>query len=117
MTEQRLLRPVNAVFNCQDVKRRMHEILHAHLHDRTYDWNRCSALTSDLSGLIKDALKTFGYSRYKFIVQVLLSEERDESLQLACRAYWDAERDRFAQSIYINPRLICVATTFAVFYD
>ena len=115
MTEQSL-RPASERFDCQEVKRRMHEILHAHLHDRTYERHQCSALTTELSGLIKDALKTFGCPRYKFIVQVLLSEEQDETFQLVSRAYWDAQSDRFAQSIYINPSLICIATTFAVSY-
>lgn len=112
-------KPLNSpsqIFNCQEVKRRMHEILHANLHDQSYDSNQCTSLVKHLASAIKDALKAFGYERYKFIIHIILSQEQNDSLQLACRSYWDSETDRFAQSVYINPFLICVATAFAVFY-
>jgi hypothetical protein len=104
------------IFNCQEIKKYMHEILHENLHDQQYDLNQCHSLAKNLSNLIKDTLKTLGYERYKFIIQILISPEHNESLQMTCRAYWDSETDQFAQSIYINQFLICVATAFAVFY-
>jgi hypothetical protein len=104
------------IFNCQDVKKRIHEILHENLHDKQYDLNQCNSLTKNLSNIIKDSLKTFGYERYKFIIQIIICQEYNENLQMACRSYWDSQTDRFAQSIYINQFLICIATAFAVFY-
>jgi hypothetical protein len=103
-------------FNCQEVKKRMHEILHENLHNQQYDLNQCNSLTKNLSNIIKDSLKTFGYERYKFIIQIIICQEFNETLQMTCRSYWDEQTDKFAQSIYINQFLICVATAFAVFY-
>jgi hypothetical protein len=112
---QRIHLPVK-MFNCQEVKKRMHEILHENLHDQQYDLNQCNFLAKNLANNIKDSLKTLGYERYKFIIQIIICQEFNESLQMACRSFWDSETDKFAQSIYINQFLICVATAFAVFY-
>ncbi|CAF0868105.1 unnamed protein product [Rotaria sordida] len=104
------------IFNCQEVKKRIHEILHDNLHDKQYDLNQCNFLAKNLSNIIKNSLKTFGYERYKFIIQIIICQQHNENLQMISRSYWDSETDKFAQSIYINQFLICVATAFAVFY-
>ncbi|CAF1133911.1 unnamed protein product [Adineta ricciae] len=104
------------IFDSQDMKRRLHEILHENLHDKRYDSNQCSSLSKDLANRIKDALKRFGYERYKFVIQVLICQEYNENIQMNCRAYWDSETDRLAQTIYMNQFLICIATAFAVYY-
>jgi hypothetical protein len=104
------------IFNCQEIKKCMHEILHENLHDKQYDLNQCNSLAKHLSNIIKNSLKILGYERYKFIIQIFICQENNESLQMTCRSYWDSETDKFAQSIYINQFLICVATAFAVFY-
>lgn len=116
MTENFFLTSPEKIFNSEQVKQRMHEILHSNLQNEIYDADRCASIVQNLSNSIKDALKTFDYDRYKFIVEIHLCEEQNENLQVACRSYWDSETDRFAQSIYINRFFICVATTFAVFY-
>ena len=90
----------------------MHEILHRNLHDQHYDLT----LAKTLSNLIKDSLKTLGYDRYKFIIQILIYPENEQQIEMLCRANWDSQTDRFAQSIYINSYLICIATAFGVFY-
>ena len=104
------------LFDCQEMKTCMHDILHQNLRDEHYDTHQANSLAKNLSNTIKDALKSLGYERYKFIVQIFICQEPNESLPMLCRSYWDSESDRSAQSIYINPFLVCVATVFAVFY-
>lgn len=104
------------IFNCEQIKNCMHEILHRNLHDQFYDFTQCHNLTKTLSNLIKDALKTFDYDRYKFIIQIVIYPENNDQLQMFCRSFWDNQTDRFAQSIYINSDLICIATAFGIFY-
>jgi len=104
------------IFDCQQIKKSMHEILHENLHNQQYNSDEYSSLTRTLSNLIKNSLKTLGYERYKFIVQILICDDTNENLQMFCRAYWDSQTDKFAQSIYMNQFLICVATTFGVYY-
>ncbi|CAF0934907.1 unnamed protein product [Didymodactylos carnosus] len=104
------------LFNCKEIKSRIHEILHASLHDKEYNSDECVCLAKNISGLVKDLLKSMGYDRYKFVVQVVIGEERSDSLQMACRSYWDPHSDSFAQSIYINQFFLCVCTAFAVYY-
>lgn len=104
------------LFNCQEIKSCIHEILHQHLHDQSYDSHQCNTLVKTLSNSIKDSLKTLGYERYKFIIQIVIYPENADPLQMICRSYWDDQTDRFAQSIYMNSFLICIATAFGVFY-
>ncbi len=105
------------ILNCQEIKKCMHDILHENLHDKQYDSGQRNSLAKNLSNTIKDSLKRLGYERYKFIIQILISQEQsDDSLQMTCRSYWDSETDKFAQSIYMNQFFICIATAFAVFY-
>jgi hypothetical protein len=104
------------IFNCQEIKKYIHQILHENLHDQQYDLNQCNSLAKNLSNIIKDSLKTLGYERYKFIIQILICQKHNDSLQMICRSYWDFETDKYAQSIYINQFLICIATVFAVYY-
>lgn len=103
-------------FDCQEVKKRIHEILHDHLHDKKYDLKECNSLVKYLSNIIKDSLKKLGYDRYKFIINVIISPQTNDPIQMITRSYWDSETDKFAQSIYINEFLICISTAFAVFY-
>jgi hypothetical protein len=105
-----------STFNGHDVKRRMHEILHARLHEQVYDRQQSTVIVQQLSTSIRDALKLFAYERYKFIVHIVLAQEQTECCQMTCRAFWDVDTDRLAQSIYVNPFLACTATAFAVFY-
>lgn len=104
------------IFNCQEIKKYLHKILHENLSDQQYDEQQCQMLTKNLSNIIKDLLKTLGYDRYKFIIQIYICQQNEDNLQMFCQSYWDSQTDRYAQSIYINQFLICIATAFAIFY-
>eukprot|EP00058_Branchiostoma_floridae_P000484 XP_002585972.1 hypothetical protein BRAFLDRAFT_255806 [Branchiostoma floridae] len=56
------------------------------------------------------------YDRYKFVVQVVIGEQKGEGVKMACRSFWDADTDNYAQDIFMNDSLFCVAAAFGVFY-
>ena len=46
-----------------------------------------------LSDNIKAKLKALGYERYKYIVQVLIGERRDQGVRMGTRCFWDSATD------------------------
>ena len=42
------------------------------------------------------------YDRYKFIVQCVIGEQKDEAVKMVCRCFWDSLNDDFAQDIFSN---------------
>jgi len=54
-------------------------------------------------------------SRYKFVVQVVIGEQRGEGIQMGCRCFWDQDTDGYAEDSYRNDSLFCVAAAFGIY--
>ncbi|XP_064615029.1 dynein light chain Tctex-type protein 2B-like isoform X1 [Liolophura sinensis] len=98
------------------VKECIHQVLIDKLSGKSYDAEETTELTRSISDDIKLKLKDIGYDRYKFIVQVYIGEQRGEGVKMACRCFWDSDTDNYAQDIFMNESLFCVAAAFGVFY-
>ncbi|ESO98751.1 hypothetical protein LOTGIDRAFT_203677 [Lottia gigantea] len=98
------------------VKETIHSVLTEFLADKTYSADDTTDWTKTISDTIKQKLKDLGYDRYKFLVQVVIGEQRGEGVKMACRCFWDSDTDNFAQDVFINDSLFCVAAAFGVFY-
>ncbi|XP_014681403.1 PREDICTED: tctex1 domain-containing protein 2-like [Priapulus caudatus] len=106
---QHKFRPI-AVKDC------IHEILRNELAGKEYDPEEVSELTKQLSTEIKEKLKELEYERYKIVVQVIIGEQRGEGVKVASRCFWDCDTDNYAQDVYMNDTLFCVAAAFGVYY-
>ncbi len=64
----------------------MKEILQISLQEKlvnfTYDGERCSEASRSLSDTIRIRLKGLGYERYKYVVQVVIGERREQGVRL-----------------------------------
>lgn len=98
------------------VKECIHQVLMEQLGDKTYDAEEIMDWSKTISDTIKNKLKDMGYDRYKFIVQVAIGEQRGEGVKMGCRCFWDSDTDNFAQDIFMNDSIFCVAAAFGVFY-
>ncbi|XP_006811247.1 dynein light chain Tctex-type protein 2B-like [Saccoglossus kowalevskii] len=103
-------------FRPADVKETIHVVLNEMLGDRQYDAEETTTWCKNISDEIKDRLKEKGMDRYKFLVQVVIGEQRGEGVKMACRCFWDSDTDNYAQDIYMNDSLFCVAAAFGVYY-
>ncbi|CAM9356191.1 unnamed protein product, partial [Sphacelaria rigidula] len=54
-------------------------------------------------------------ARYKYIVQVVIGEQRGEGVRMGSRCFWDSETDNIANETYVNDSIFCVATAYAVY--
>lgn len=97
----------------------MKEILQAcvqeQLKDSKYDGDKAGEWSRTLSDTIKDKLKGLGYDRYKFVVQVIIGERREQGVRSGTRCFWDANTDNQASENFVNDHLFCVATAFSVY--
>jgi len=98
------------------VKEMIHHTLIEELTGVSYDAEEATELSKRISDTLKSKLKDLEYGRYKFLVQVVIGEQRGEGVKMGCRCFWDSDTDNYAQDIYMNDSLFCVAAAFGVFY-
>ncbi|CAH1781906.1 unnamed protein product [Owenia fusiformis] len=98
------------------VKELIHNVLAENLTGREYVGEETTDWCKTISDEIKVRLKDIGYDRYKFIVQVVIGEQRGEGVKMGCRCFWDSDTDNYAQDIFMNDSLFCVAAAYGVFY-
>ena len=111
------LRPkISLKFRSADVKEILHSILQAHLTDKEFNMETCSDWTKSICAEIKEKLKSMNYERYKFVVQCVIGEQKGAGINMSGRCFWDSDTDNYAESIYMNESLFCVAAAYAVYY-
>jgi hypothetical protein len=63
----------------------MKEIIHSCLLDKLngfqYEGEKCNEAAKNLSDTIRNRLKSLTYDRYKFVVQVLIGERREQGVR------------------------------------
>jgi len=97
------------------VKKCMHDVMSEFLHDKQYDANEAPKWARELGELVKAKLKELELERYKFIVQVVIGEQRGEGVKMVCRCLWDSDTDNMAQDVFMNGSLFCVVAAFGIF--
>ncbi|XP_044147476.1 dynein light chain Tctex-type protein 2B [Bufo gargarizans] len=103
-------------FRAAAVKDCIRSVLKEELKSKQYIPEEIPPLTRFLSETIKDKLKEMGFDRYKMVVQVVIGEQRGEGVKMAARCFWDADTDNYAEDIFMNEYLFCVAAAFGCFY-
>lgn len=80
----------------------------AHPNFRRYNPELTAQWTREISDEIKNKLKSdLELPRYKFVVQVVVGEQRGEGVRMGCRCFWDADTDNYAEESYRNVRSCC----------
>ena len=79
------------------------------------DWKYSSEGTKPLAEAVRARLKALQLPRYKFVVHVVVGENRGQGFKLASRCLWDAACDDLATESYTNDNVFVVATVYAVY--
>ncbi|GMI55925.1 hypothetical protein ScalyP_jg5691 [Parmales sp. scaly parma] len=85
------------------------------LQNEKYTSDNASAQTKKLSDEVRDRLRDLGLDRYKFLVQVVLGEQRTEGVHVGCRCLWDADTDNYASQTFTNDSMFCVVTAYWIY--
>ncbi len=87
------------------MKEILHECLVERLTGQGYEGEKCNEAAKQLADIIRNRLKNLGDDRYKFIVQVLIGERRDQGVYFGTRCFWDANTDNQASETFTNVSL------------
>lgn len=99
-----------------EVKKIISSFLSEFLSDKSYNPELTSQWTREIADGIKGQIKQqLELPRYKFVVQVVVGEQRGEGVRMGCRCFWDADTDAYADETYRNDTLFCVAAVFATY--
>ncbi|KAH9127971.1 hypothetical protein AeMF1_001813 [Aphanomyces euteiches] len=90
-------------------------VLTEKLENITYQSDKASQVTKEIADAVKLQLKACEFPRCKYLVQVVIGEQRGEGVRMGCRCFWDSETDCYATETYTNESLFCVATAFSVY--
>ena len=91
-------------FRQTKVKNIMEEVLREKLTGATYHPDNTSQWTREIADEIKQSLKMQDMDRYKYVVQVMIGEQRGEGVSMSARCFWDQKRDHYVQKTFQNVR-------------
>ncbi|KAF7255608.1 hypothetical protein EG68_07907 [Paragonimus skrjabini miyazakii] len=98
------------------VKAILNQILKDRLENEKYSaeesHNYCISIADEIKQTLK---KTLTLSRYRYLVQVIIGEQRGQGVKVAYRCYWDSDTDNYAEASFMNDSIFCVASAFGVY--
>jgi len=117
VAEKYLLRPpFEQKFKPTAVKPLIHEVLNEYFETRKeYDAKEVSVWSADICEEIRSKLKELGFERYKFVVQVIIGEQRGAGVKTTTRCFWDNDSDSYASDVFMNENFFCVASAYGCF--
>ena len=104
-------------FDIKNAKEIVDEILEEQLSDVKYEPFVMGQLAKRLSTIIKDKMKSLGYDRFKFVCNVAIGQQKNQSVKIASRFLWDAKRDTWFNCTYSNQQLFAVASVFILYHE
>lgn len=72
-------------------------------------------LSRQIADRVKYQLKELGKGRYKYIVQVVLGQQKGQGIQAGTRCFWDFETDAVAYEQYTTDNLFCLVTVYGIY--
>ena len=103
-------------FKASKVKEMLAVVLNEKLRDQKFNADSTTQWTKEISDEIKSRLKDMALDRYKFVVQVVIGEQRGEGVRMGARCFWDEGTDNYAQEVFMNNHLFCVAAAFGIYF-
>lgn len=80
-------------------------MLQEKLASKTYSQDDTPKWTKEIAYTIKMKLKALNLPRYKFMVQVVIGEQKGAGVRMGTRCFWDDQTDGLASEYYVN---VCV---------
>ncbi|XP_065281513.1 dynein light chain Tctex-type protein 2B-like isoform X2 [Dermacentor albipictus] len=108
-------------FSAQAARECLKDALMTEFDDKIYDSSQVAQWTKETSQRICERLQELGFERYKYVVQVVISEQRGEGARMACRCLWDSDTDvcvsEFYNGLFVpQDSLFCAAVVLASYY-
>ncbi|XP_031793314.1 tctex1 domain-containing protein 3 isoform X2 [Sarcophilus harrisii] len=104
-------------FQAQTVQKKVQQILTDKLEKVKYDEETFSSLSLELADRILVAVKEFGFSRYKFIIKIILIQKTGQSINVSSRWIWDVAWDTWLEAKHEAESYIALALVYALYCE
>ena len=110
-----VMRPTSR-FPAQLIKETIKSVLNERLsHTAIKDAKYSTEGTKAIADTIRTRLKALGLPRYKYIVQVVIGENKGQGFRMATKCLWDQSSDDFAAEEYKNDNIFAIAVAYGVY--
>jgi hypothetical protein len=99
------------------IRETIRELLQKKLDFMVYDNDIVQNTAKDFSELIKNSLKEKKLGRYKFIVQTIIGEQKNQGMQLVNKCFWDQNTDICITEQFQNDNIFCIVLVYALFVN
>ncbi|XP_033229936.1 tctex1 domain-containing protein 2-like isoform X2 [Belonocnema kinseyi] len=89
-------------FKPMNAKEIIHSVLYDQLSTRTFNEDDAYQWSKEIADIIKLKMKELKCKEYKFIVNVVMGEQRGAGVKMGTRCIWDAEADSYAYDNFVN---------------
>ncbi|XP_036621748.1 tctex1 domain-containing protein 3 [Trichosurus vulpecula] len=104
-------------FQAQTVQRKVQQILTDKLKNLKYDESTFSSLSLELADRILAAVKEFAFSRYKYIIKIILIQKTGQSINISSRWIWDVAWDTWLEAKHEAESYVALALVYALYCE
>ncbi len=73
-------------------------------------------MSREVADMIKYRLKELGLPRYKFVVHVVVGQQKGQGVRIGARNFWDLDTDYSVSENYLTDDIFCLVTVYAIYY-
>uniref|UniRef100_A0A914DF91 Uncharacterized protein n=1 Tax=Acrobeloides nanus TaxID=290746 RepID=A0A914DF91_9BILA len=85
------------------------------LSGQIYHDKNVEVLSKNVSETVRQKLKDLQLPQYKYLIEVVIGEQRGQGTRIHSACYWDIDTDCQVSHLYQNDSLFCQMVVFAVF--
>ncbi|KAB7502402.1 Tctex1 domain-containing protein 2 [Armadillidium nasatum] len=97
----------------QDV---IHGCLVEELCDYVYSTETANKKAASLAEIVRNKISDLNLPQYRYVVHVVIGEQRGEGVKVAARCLWDSDADGHAFDNFISETFFCNITVFGLYY-
>uniref|UniRef100_A0A1D1XIJ9 Tctex1 domain-containing protein 2 n=1 Tax=Anthurium amnicola TaxID=1678845 RepID=A0A1D1XIJ9_9ARAE len=90
------------------------DVLDQRLSNALYDKDQAPGWAHEISQEIKQKLLDLELNRYKYIVNVIIMENKSAGARTQCICAWDQDTDNVAREVFKNDSIVCAVAVFGV---
>ena len=89
------------------------------LQNYELDVEGLSAKTEEVTKIVRDSIRLGAHQlgRYKFVVQVVLGEIKNQGLKITSKCLWDTNSDNYASYTHRAEKYYCTAMVFGCYNE
>ena len=99
------------------IEKEIKEILNRAFKNYTYEADSAREMSTTVSTLIMDKMKTLGFKRFRFVCNVTIAENSGQSMGFFSRCIWEPKYDTFATVSLEKESFYVIATVHAVYFE